>query len=187
MAAKDANLVWMDLEMTGLDPDQDRIIEIATVITDSQLNIIDTKISDSFGLVMAIHQPDSLLDAMDEWNTQTHGGTGLTARVRASTTTEAEAELQTLQFIKQYVAANKSPLCGNSICQDRRFLYRYMPTLSAYLHYRNIDVSTIKELAKRWAPQTLSALNKKGSHKALDDILESIEELKFYRAQVMRI
>lgn len=183
MSVNSANLVWMDLEMTGLDPERDLIIEIATLITDAQLNIIDLDQSP----VIAIHQPESALLAMDEWNTRTHGKTGLTQRVRESTISAADAEATTLEFVRRYVPAGTSPLCGNSVCQDRRFLYRYMPALSEYLHYRNIDVSTLKELTKRWAPQTLATLSKQGSHKALDDILESIEELKFYRRHVLRI
>ncbi len=168
-------LVWIDLEMTGLNSDTDRIIEIATVITDSELNTV------AQGPVLAVHQPDSVLGSMDEWNTRTHGESGLTQRVRESTLTEAEAERQTLEFIQQYVPKNKSPLCGNSICQDRRFMARGMPLLEAYLHYRNLDVSSVKELVKRWKPELCAGLVKKNTHKALDDILESIEELKYYR------
>ncbi len=168
-------LVWIDLEMTGLNSDADRIIEIATVITDSELNTV------AQGPVLAVHQPDEVLAAMDEWNTRTHGESGLTQRVRESTLTEAEAEHQTLEFIQQYVPKNKSPLCGNGICQDRRFLARGIPQLEAYVHYRNLDVSSIKELVKRWKPELCAGLVKKNTHKALDDILESIEELKYYR------
>lgn len=169
------NLIWIDLEMTGLDTDRDYIIEIATVVTDSQLNII------AEGPVLAIHQSDEVLGAMDEWNTRQHGGSGLTQRVRDSRVTEAEAEAQTLEFLRQYVPERASPMCGNSICQDRRFLHRCMPELERYFHYRHIDVSTIKELVKRWAPDKLAGLTKKGAHLALDDIKESIEELRFYR------
>lgn len=168
-------LVWIDMEMSGLNTDTDKIIEIATVITDSQLEII------AQGPVLAVHQPDSVLNTMDEWNTRTHGGSGLTQRVRESTLSEADAERQTLDFIQQHVAKNKSPLCGNSICQDRRFLARGMPQLEAYLHYRNLDVSSIKELVRRWKPEIAPGFEKKNTHKALDDILESIAELKYYR------
>ncbi len=168
-------LVWMDLEMTGLEPERDHIIEMATVITDSELNII------SEGPVVVIHQPQELMDSMDEWNTRTHARTGLTERVKLSRVTEREAEIETLDFIQRHVPSNTAPLCGNSICQDRRFLYKYMPELCAWMHYRNIDVSSIRELAKRWAPELISGLTKRGTHKALDDIHESIEELKYYR------
>lgn len=168
-------LIWIDLEMTGLDTDNDRIIEVATIITDSQLQIV------AEGPVLAIHQTDEILNGMDEWNTKTHGKTGLTERVKASTLDEAEAERQTIAFLEQYVPKNKSPMCGNSICQDRRFLARTMPAMEAFFHYRNLDVSSIKELAKRWKPEILPGFTKKNSHKALDDIQESIEELKYYR------
>jgi oligoribonuclease len=171
-------LVWMDLEMTGLKPERDRIIEMATVITDSELNIV------SEGPVIAVHQKQELMDSMDEWNTRTHGKTGLTERVKLSRITEREAEIETLDFIQRHVPKNTAPLCGNSICQDRRFLYKYMPELSEWLHYRNVDVSSIKELAKRWAPELLSGLTKRGTHKALDDIYESIEELKYHRNEL---
>ena len=168
-------LVWMDLEMTGLLPDKDHIIEMATIITDSELNIV------SEGPVIAIHQPRELMESMDEWNTRTHGRTGLTERVKVSRITEREAEIETLDFIQRHVPKNTAPLCGNSICQDRRFLYKYMPELCEWMHYRNIDVSSIKELARRWAPELITGFAKRGTHKALDDIYESIEELKFYR------
>jgi len=168
-------LVWIDMEMSGLNTDTDKIIEIATVITDSQLEII------AQGPVLAVHQPDTVLNTMDEWNTRTHGGSGLTQRVRESTLSEADAERETLDFIQQHVGKNKSPLCGNSICQDRRFLARGMPQLEAYLHYRNLDVSSIKELVRRWKPEIAPGFEKKNTHKALDDILESIAELKYYR------
>lgn len=167
-------LVWIDLEMTGLDPDNDRIIEIATIITDSELEVI------AEGPVLAVHQPDDVLAAMDEWNTRTHNETGLVQRVKASPYSEADAERETLAFVQQHVAKNRSPLCGNSICQDRRFLYRYMPQLEQWLHYRNLDVSSIKELAHRWAP-SLGNFSKRNTHKALDDIRESIDELRYYR------
>ena len=174
--AQDAdNLIWIDLEMTGLDPDHDLIIEIATVITDKNLNIL------AEGPVLAVHQSDKALAAMDDWNQKHHGESGLIERVKASNVTDADAEAQTLAFLKQWLPAKASPICGNSICQDRRFLYRYMPALEGYFHYRNLDVSTVKELAARWAPQLKDGFSKKASHKALDDIIESIEELKYYR------
>ncbi len=175
------NLIWIDLEMTGLDTDRDRIIEIATVVTDSDLNII------AEGPVLAIHQSDEVLAGMDEWNTNQHGRSGLTQRVRESRIDEAQAEALTLEFLRQYVPPKTSPMCGNSICQDRRFLHRCMPELEQYFHYRHIDVSTIKELMKRWAPQLLTGFSKKGTHLALDDIKESIEELRFYREQFFKI
>jgi oligoribonuclease len=168
-------LVWIDLEMTGLNSDTDKIIEIATIITNSNLDVL------AQGPVLAVHQSDSVLGGMDEWNTRTHGGSGLTQRVRESTLSEADAERLTLDFIQQYVPKNKSPLCGNSICQDRRFMARGMPQLEAYLHYRNLDVSSIKELVRRWKPEICNGFEKKNTHKALDDILESIAELKYYR------
>ena len=168
-------LIWIDMEMTGLNSDTDKIIEIATIITNSNLDVI------AQGPVLAVHQSDSVLSGMDEWNTRTHGGSGLTQRVRESTLSEADAERQTLDFLQQYVPKNKSPLCGNSICQDRRFMARGMPQLEAYLHYRNLDVSSIKELVRRWRPELANGFEKKNTHKALDDILESIAELKYYR------
>ena len=173
------NLVWMDLEMTGLDPEKETIIEIATIITDSEMNILDE------GPSLVIHQPDSKLDAMDEWNTSHHGASGLTARVKASKLNMADAEKKTLDFIKHYVAAGISPLCGNSVHQDRRFLLPYMPELEAYLHYRNIDVSTIKELSRRWYPK-MRPPRKQAVHLALVDIRESIEELCWYRQHPFR-
>ena len=173
------NLVWMDLEMTGLDPDTDTIIEIATIVTDGELNILEE------GSSIVIHQPDSVLDNMDDWCTQHHGDSGLTAKVRASTISMAEAEQQTLDFIRRYVPENASPLCGNSIHQDRRFLYRYMQNLESFLHYRNIDVSTVKELVRRWYPNKEAPI-KTAEHLALADIRESIAELRYYREQIFR-
>lgn len=174
--AQDAdNLIWIDLEMTGLDPDNDLIIEIASVVTDKHLNIL------AQGPVIAVHQSDEALAAMDDWNQQHHGQSGLIQRVKQSTIGAAEAEALTLAFLKQWLPERTSPICGNSIGQDRRFLYRYMPTLEAFFHYRNLDVSTIKELAARWAPQLKDGFNKKSAHQALDDIIESIEELRYYR------
>jgi oligoribonuclease len=169
------NLIWIDLEMTGLDTASDKIIEIATIMTDAQLNIL------AEGPVLAIHQPDRVLAGMDEWNTRQHGNSGLIERVRKSTLTEADAEHRTISFLEEYVPAGASPMCGNSICQDRRFMARCMPTLEAFFHYRNLDVSTIKELVKRWAPNSLNGFKKGGTHLALDDTRDSIRELRFYR------
>ncbi|GGL98736.1 oligoribonuclease [Pseudomonas asuensis] len=177
----DQNLIWIDLEMTGLDPDNDVIIEMATIVTDSELNTL------AEGPVIAIHQPDEILNGMDEWNTRQHGQSGLTQRVRESTISMAEAERQTLAFLEQWVPVRKSPICGNSICQDRRFLYRHMPQLEAYFHYRNLDVSTLKELAARWAPHVRDGVKKTGSHLALDDIRDSIEELRYYREHFIKV
>jgi len=174
-------LIWIDLEMSGLDTETDRILEVATIITDSALNIL------AEGPVLAVHQPASVLENMDEWNTRTHSETGLVERVRASVLGEIDAERQTLEFIERYVPKKKSPMCGNSICQDRRFLARCMPELEAWFHYRNLDVSTLKELARRWKPDVYNGLVKKNTHKALDDVRESIEELKHYRAQLLRL
>lgn len=171
----DSNLIWIDLEMSGLDPDKERIIEIATIVTDKDLNIL------AEGPVMAIHQPKQLLDDMDEWCTKHHGQSGLTQRVIESTTSEAEAESATLEFLAQWVPQGKSPMCGNSIGQDRRFLIRYMKKLHNYFHYRNIDVSSLKELAVRWKPEILAGFSKQNKHLALDDIKESIQELCYYR------
>jgi oligoribonuclease len=169
------NLIWIDLEMTGLDTTADQIIEIATIVTDAQLNAL------AEGPVLAIHQSDEILNGMDAWNTRQHRKSGLTERVRKSTLSEAEAESQTIEFLSEHVPPGASPMCGNSICQDRRFMARCMPALEEFFHYRNLDVSTIKELVKRWAPTTLSGFKKGGSHLALDDTRDSIRELRFYR------
>lgn len=174
-------LVWMDLEMTGLDPAVDTIIEMATLITDGDLNLIAT------GPEIAIYQPDEVLDNMSDWCIEHHGKSGLTQRVKDSQIDLAKAEQLTLEFIKEHVPEGSSPLCGNSIHQDRRFLQKYMTTLEAYLHYRNVDVSTIKELIKRWQPELLDGFSKKGSHLALDDIKESIDELKYYKGVAFNI
>ena len=175
------NLIWIDLEMTGLDPDRDVIIEMATIVTDSDLNTL------AEGPVIAIHQPEEILAGMDEWNTRQHGQSGLTQRVRESTVSMAEAEAQTLAFLEQWVPKRSSPICGNSICQDRRFLYRHMPRLEGYFHYRNLDVSTLKELAARWAPNVRDSFKKGGTHLALDDIRESIAELRHYREHFIKV
>ena len=175
------NLIWIDMEMTGLQPDSDRIIEMAILVTDSELRTL------ADGMVWVLHQPDEVLEAMDSWNRGTHAKTGLTGRVRASTLAEAQAEAQALAFLAQHVPANTSPMCGNSICQDRRFLVRWMPQLESYFHYRNLDVSTLKELVRRWKPEAAKGFTKEGKHEALADILESIEELNYYRKSVMTI
>ena len=175
------NLIWIDLEMTGLDPDRDVIIEMATIVTDSDLNILEE------GPVIAVHQSEEILAGMDEWNTRQHGQSGLAQRVRESTINAAEAEAQTLAFLEKWVPKRSSPICGNSICQDRRFLYRYMPKLEAYFHYRNLDVSTLKELAARWAPQVRDGFKKGNTHLALDDIRESIAELRYYRETFIKV
>lgn len=174
------NLIWIDLEMTGLDPDHDVIIEMATIVTDSDLNTL------AEGPVIAIHQSDDILAGMDEWNTRQHGGSGLTQRVRESRIDMAEAERQTIAFLEQWVPKGKSPICGNSICQDRRFLYRHMKSLEAYFHYRNLDVSTLKVLAERWAPSVKDGFKKGSTHLALDDIRESIAELRHYREHFIK-
>jgi oligoribonuclease len=174
------NLVWLDLEMSGLDPQQCVILEIATIVTDADLRVI------AEGPVLAIHQPESVLEAMDDWNREHHAASGLSARVRTSTHSVADAEAATLAFVQRYCTERSSPLCGNSIHHDRRFLARYMPRFDAYLHYRNVDVSTIKELVRRWYPNGPAAPEKKHAHLALDDIRESIDELRFYREHIFR-
>lgn len=176
-----SNLAWLDMEMTGLDADKERIIEVAMIITDSDLNMI------AHSPVLVVHQDDALLNAMDEWNTQTHTRTGLIERVKASNLSEAEVEEQLLQFLQQYVPEQVSPMCGNSVHQDRRFMQKYMPKLEAYFHYRNLDVSTLKELAKRWNPEVAKGVVKKGAHQALADIEESIEEMRHYREYFLRV
>ncbi|CAN5219871.1 oligoribonuclease [soil metagenome] len=181
LASSDQNLIWIDLEMTGLEPDTDRIIEIAVVVTDP---LLATRIE---GPVFAIHQSDAALDAMDAWNKGTHGRSGLIDRVKASAIDEAGAEAQVIEFLKRYVPKGKSPMCGNSICQDRRFMARTMPKLEAFFHYRNLDVSTLKELAKRWKPDILKGFKKAQAHTALADIQESIDELAYYREHFLQL
>jgi len=175
------NLIWLDMEMTGLDPDTDRIIEVAVVVTDMHLNLI------AEGPVFAIHQSDETLDKMDAWNKGTHGRSGLIERVKASTVTEEQASAELITFLKQYVPAGKSPMCGNSICQDRRFMARGMPKLEAFFHYRNLDVSTLKELCRRWKPEIVGGFKKHQKHTALADIIESIEELRYYREHFIKL
>jgi oligoribonuclease len=174
------NLVWIDMEMTGLDPETDRIIEVAAVVTDANLNIL------AQGPVFAIHQPDEILDGMDAWNKGTHGRSGLIDRVKASTITEADAEVALVDFLRHFVPPGKSPMCGNSICQDRRFMARGMKKLEAFFHYRNLDVSTLKELCRRWKPALVSGFKKHQKHTALADIIESIEELRYYRQHFIK-
>lgn len=181
MAQDPNNLIWIDLEMTGLNTDTDRIIEIATLVTDSNLNILEE------GPVLAIHQSNEILNGMDDWNTRQHGQSGLVERVRASMVNEIEAEQRTLEFLHKYVPRNKSPMCGNSICQDRRFLHRSMPDLEKYFHYRNLDVSTVKELARRWAPTLADGFSKNPAHLALEDIRDSIREMRYYREHFLKL
>ncbi|MGA9853923.1 MAG: oligoribonuclease [Gammaproteobacteria bacterium] len=180
MSINTENLIWLDLEMSGLDPNTDLILEIATLVTDKQLNIL------AEGPVLAVHQSDAVLSAMGEWCTRQHGQSGLSQRVRESHIAEAEAERMTLDFLRQYLPSNTSPMCGNSICQDRRFLARHMPELERFFHYRNLDVSTLKELGKRWAPGIVDGYTKQSNHLALDDIRDSVAELKFYRERLFR-
>jgi oligoribonuclease len=181
MPADQNNLIWIDMEMTGLTPDSDRIIEIAILVTDPQLEVI------AEGPVLVVRQPDEVLAAMDSWNTGVHGKSGLVDKVKASRLDEAAVEARMLEFLAPHVPAGASPMCGNSICQDRRFLARSMPRLEAYFHYRNLDVSTLKELVKRWKPEVAKGLKKEGKHEALADILDSVEELKYYRKTIMTI
>jgi oligoribonuclease len=181
MAQDNNNLIWVDLEMSGLQPDTDRILEMAVVITDVELN----QLAES--PVFVVHQSDEVLNGMDAWNKGTHGKSGLIDKVKASTLTESDAEAQMIEFLKQYVPANKSPMCGNSICQDRRFMARHMPKLEAYFHYRNLDVSVFKELARRWKPKVYDGFKKASNHTALADIRESIDELKYYREHFIKL
>jgi len=181
MAQDVNNLIWLDMEMTGLNPDTDHIIEVAMVISDSQLETV------AESPVLVVHQATSILDGMDDWNKSTHARTGLIEKVKASALNDAKVEEQMLAFLEQHVPANTSPMCGNSICQDRRFMARWMPKLEEYFHYRNLDVSTLKELAKRWKPEILSGITKQGKHEALADIYESIEEMKYYRENFIRV
>lgn len=181
MRQDEDNLIWIDLEMTGLDPDRDRIIEIATIVTNGALEIL------AEGPELAIHQSDKLLAEMDDWNSEHHGNSGLTERVRHSSYTESDAERMTLEFLEQYVPKGVSPMCGNSICQDRRFLHRTMPELETYFHYRNLDVSSLKELCRRWTPELMRGFSKESSHRALQDIRDSINELCYYREHFLRV
>ncbi|MTD41266.1 oligoribonuclease [Erwinia sp. CPCC 100877] len=180
MSGNENNLIWIDLEMTGLDPEQDRIIEIATLVTDANLNIL------AEGPVIAVHQSDAQLALMDEWNVRTHTGSGLVERVKASRYDESAAALATIDFLKEWVPQGASPICGNSVGQDRRFLFKYMPELEAYFHYRYLDVSTLKELARRWKPEILAGFKKQNTHQALDDIRESVAELAYYRQHFIK-
>lgn len=180
MAAHEDNLIWIDLEMTGLIPERHRIIEMATLVTDSNLEVL------AEGPIIAVHQSDAELDAMDEWNTRQHGGSGLARRVRESRVTEAEAEQRMLEFLSRWVPPGKSPMCGNSICQDRRFLARWMPSLERHFHYRNLDVSTLKELCRRWAPQVAAGFTKDSTHLAMDDVRDSVAELRYYREHFLQ-
>ena len=181
MAQNDTHLVWIDMEMSGLDPDSDTVLEVALIVTDKDLNLVEE------GPVLVVHQSDAVLDAMDNWNKGTHGKSGLIDKVKASPLSAADVEARMIEFMEQHVGERKSPMCGNSICQDRRFLARHMPKLEAYFHYRNLDVSTLKELAARWRPELKDGFKKANSHTALADIQESIEELKYYRDTFIRI
>lgn len=181
MAQNDTHLVWIDMEMSGLEPDSDSVLEVALIVTDKDLNLIEE------GPVLVVHQSDAVLDAMDNWNKGTHGKSGLIDKVKASTLSDADVEARMIEFMKKHVGERKSPMCGNSICQDRRFLARHMPRLEAYFHYRNLDVSTLKELAARWRPELKDGFKKANSHTALADIQESIEELKYYRDHFIRM
>ncbi|AAQ60040.1 oligoribonuclease [Chromobacterium violaceum] len=181
MAQDTNNLIWLDMEMTGLNPDQDRIIEVAMIVTDSNLNVL------AESPVLVIHQPDAILDGMDDWNKNTHGKSGLIEKVKNSTVSEAEAEQLLLEFMMQHVPERATPMCGNTIHQDRRFMARWMPKLEAYFHYRNLDVSTLKELCKRWRPEIAKGVVKRGKHEALADILESIEEMRYYREHFLKV
>ena len=181
MAQDASRLIWIDMEMTGLNPETDRIIEVALVVTDQDLNV------QAEGPVRVVHQADEILDAMDSWNKGTHGRSGLIDKVRASVLTEAQVEDEMVRFLVDLVPVNASPMCGNSVCQDRRFLARYMPRLEAHFHYRNLDVSTLKELARRWRPAVLAGLTKLSKHEALADIYESIDELKYYREHLLKV
>jgi oligoribonuclease len=181
MAQDQNRLIWVDMEMTGLDPDRDRILEVALVVTDGQLDTV------AEAPVLVVHQPEAVLDAMDDWNKGTHGRSGLIDRVKASSLDETEVEARMLAFLAEYVPSRASPMCGNSICQDRRFMARGMPKLEAYFHYRNLDVSTLKELVRRWKPEIAKGLTKQGKHEALADIYESIAELKYYRETFLKI
>ena len=180
MAQNDTHLVWVDMEMSGLDPDKDVVLEVALVVTDKDLNLVEE------GPVLVVRQSDALLDGMDNWNRSTHGKSGLIDKVKASTLSEADVELRMLAFMKQHVGERKSPMCGNSICQDRRFMARHLPRLEAYFHYRNLDVSTLKELAARWRPELKEGFKKANNHTALADIQESIEELRYYRDKFIK-
>jgi len=181
MPQNDTHLVWIDMEMSGLNPDTDRVLEVALVVTDKDLNVVEA------GPVRVVHQADAVLDGMDSWNRSTHGKSGLVDKVKASTLTEVDVEQEMIAFMKQHVGERKSPMCGNSICQDRRFLARHLPRLEAYFHYRNLDVSTLKELALRWRPVLLDGFKKANSHTAMADIVESIEELSYYREHFIRL
>jgi oligoribonuclease len=181
MALNNDNLIWLDMEMSGLSPDNDRILELAAVVTDAELNVLGES------PVLVVHQSDAVLDGMDAWNKGTHGRSGLIDKVKASTLNEEAATEQMIAFLKEYVSAGKSPMCGNSICQDRRFMAKYMPNLEAYFHYRNLDVSVFKELARRWKPTVYSGFKKASKHEALADIYESIEELKYYREHFIKL